>query len=212
MPEIWAGIIFYNDIPQILESCLKSCKEAGLKIIAIDGAFQEFPLVNSQKLYSTDGCYELAREYADIFVPCPVNGWFNQAEKRSEYFRQAPVGSYVLVIDADESLWDCGGINPDLEDDIYKIGIVSSVIHTYTCMVRCYKVYEDLRYEDRHCSVVRTDLPRLNLNEIQKLVADSKYLTDLLGNNICVDHHSGKRPESRKNQNDKYKRYRKENQ
>jgi len=152
LPELWGAVIFYNDGPHLLKECFQSCRAAGLKgIVAVDGAFQEFPHTD---YHSTDGSLEAAREQADIVIEAPGRPWANECEKRSEYFRRIKSGNYALWIDADEILE--GGIidRRALCHDYYRVGLVNST-STETA-VRCFRVYKNLVHKNRHPVVCRS--------------------------------------------------------
>jgi hypothetical protein len=105
--SLYAGIIFYNDGVEMLSRCFRSCKQAGLKVIAIDGKFSAFKDDNPY-FHSTDGCMEYAKDNADIFIPSPTKGWQDkwggQPIKRTQYFKVLKPNDFCLVIKAKKGL------------------------------------------------------------------------------------------------------------
>lgn len=94
-----ACVVFYNDA-ELLDRCLKSLSSKVDNIIAIDGAYKDFP---HDKPYSTDGSIDVARKYTDNVIT--VNkAWETQVDKRNRYVQEIPVGESFIVIDTDEVL------------------------------------------------------------------------------------------------------------
>ena len=55
-PQVYCGVIFYNDTPRMLGACLQSIAHNGIKIIAVDGAFREYLKANNvNRTSSNDG-------------------------------------------------------------------------------------------------------------------------------------------------------------
>jgi hypothetical protein len=219
MEEKFAGIIFFNDTPELLEKCMIALKANGFKIVAIDGAFQEFPLAKGEKYYSTDGCLDVAWKYADINIESPIGGWFNQATKRTQYFKAVPLYSYVFSIDADEIMqpfsWDF-----ELTEDVYRIKQKRFHEDGTTLMlgtVRGYKVYPDLEYLYRHCTIYRTsqhkegDLESGLVTRAKGSINPTRPMVkDKAGNFLIIHNRQDLRSERRRAQKKEYKEKRKE--
>lgn len=202
---IYATVIFYNDTPELLKRCLESAKYAGLKVIAIDGAFQEFAFAEGEKFYSTDGCYEMAERCAMSMIRTPTTGWKDQIEKRNEYFKVVKPGNYVFVLDADEEIVKCK-IKQDLTDDIYKVFLYDPVNDNLTLSPRIFKVYEGMEYRERHCSIFSGNFKVTNYLD----VASAKVLTCDNGVYVRVNHLHHMRPKVRIEQSNLYKQNREE--
>ena len=187
---IKAIIIFYNDTPEILERCFKSL-EGKAEIIAIDGAFKDFP---HSEPYSTDGCKELAINYAIIYHG--VNrSWENQTEKRNAAFQYLNDGDYFLVIDADEEL--IGDLVP--KGDYTDIRIEDWNRDYYRVRLIKYKI--GMKYNGRH-SIISYGGRCINHASIN---LDAKNMTE-----GYIKHWKNSRPESRKEYKIKYAEIRNE--
>ena len=174
---IQANIIFYNDTPELLERCLKSIKNKVDYILAIDGCYTEFP---HDKCYSTDGCLDIAKKYADSIIECK-KPWKDQIHKRNAYLTD--IDGYHFILDADEEL--IGSI-PKLEHETYAIKIHNEKDPYH---VRFFKSSKELRYSSRHCW----------LRNNQKILSNNVNLEnfDKLTNCYLI-HHKKERSLSRK--------------
>lgn len=217
--ELFAGQIYFNDTPELLEKSMSALKANGFKIIAVDGAFKEFPLLPGEKYYSTDGSRAIAKKYATIHIDPPDGGWFNQAEKRTRYFKAAPIGSYCFTIDADEIAqlfkWEM-----ELTEDVYRIKQKRFHEDGTTVMlgtVRGYKIYKDLEYRYRHCTIYRMEQHIENDLE-SGLVTRAKgainptrtMIKDRAGNFFTIHNRRDLRSEKRRAQKKYYKENRNE--
>ncbi len=218
--KLYAGVIYYNDSPGLLESCFKALKANGFKIIAVDGAFKEFPLLPNEKYYSTDGCIDVVRKYADIHVSAPKDFWFNQAVKRNQYFKHTPIGSYCFSIDADEIMQPFSWDGIELTEDVYRIKQKRFHEDGTTLMlntVRGYKMYDDIEYRYRHCTIYRTrqhkegDLESgLVTSAKGRMNKTRKSLVDKNGDTMLIHNRQDLRPKKRQHQKESYKANRKE--
>jgi hypothetical protein len=112
---IQGSVIIYNDTPALVEACLKSLLPICDTIIAIDGAFKEFP---HDKPYSTDGSLDVARHYADMTIEA-LEPWKDQATKRNAYLTLRNPRDYYFILDTDET---ADGMKPaDLSEDVYGV-------------------------------------------------------------------------------------------
>jgi len=150
--NLTAGIIFFNDKPEIFEKTLKALKKHNIPIVAIDGKFKEFP---GEVAHSTNGCIELAKQYADCYISAPKWGWETQAQKRTMYFKVLPVNSYVFHVDADEELVLFKNI-PKLIEDHYIVFIRHG--GTDSPSIRVHKVNYDTQYLYSHYRLYRLRL------------------------------------------------------
>jgi len=107
-----ATIITYNDWP-LIKDCVESIIDKVDKIIAVDGAYDDFPCdIN----YSTDGTLE----YLDSLdkIELIIAPGLAEVAKRNKYLEPLADGNTVLNIDADEVLI---GEIPALKTDIGKV-------------------------------------------------------------------------------------------
>ena len=91
-----ACVVFYNDINETLLMDLSTKVDT---IIAVDGAYKDFPHV---KPFSTDGSIETAKKYATVVET--DKAWETQVDKRNAYLDLVPEGESFIVIDTDEKL------------------------------------------------------------------------------------------------------------
>ena len=97
---MYATYIVYNNEPTIRRS-LESIFPYVEKVIAVDGAYSNFP---HEKPQSTDGTKELFHELCEdklIWVDCEGEPWPTQIGKRSEYVKRVPDGRWFMVMDGD---------------------------------------------------------------------------------------------------------------
>ena len=202
--EIYAGVIFYNDGPELLSNCLMALKANGIKSICVDGAYSNFPLGEDEiPKHSTDGCLEVANRLGWKVEIAPAGGWSSQAEKRNVYFEKCPPKKHLIVLDADEVLRPIEKGFEFPEGDAFKITEFrwTSAQHFQRVdAIRIYKVYSDLRYMYQHCRVYR-------LNQHNTKILDSGIVTKAHGElnasrmklPIGFDHYRYKRPDERVN-------------
>lgn len=159
--EHYAGLIFFEDGPQMLQNSIRAMKACGFTVIAIDGAFKEFLKMEGRTSYeSTDGCIDVAKAEASLYIPCKMGGWDDQAEKRNQYVQATPNGSYFWVIDADEFIRPFKGLKTQLTRDSYRImetRYTAENVGTAMSSVRVYQKFPDLAYKYQHCRVYRLE-------------------------------------------------------
>jgi hypothetical protein len=208
---VWAGVIYYNDGPEMLEICLKAVLACNIKIVAVDGAFKEFPHENHR---STDGCREIAKSLSTVHIEAlPDRPWNDQAEKRNQYFQAIPINDYCFVLDADEVLRPFDATKIHFNKNIYRVMMHSdSAKKKEFSTIRVYRIYEDLRYLYQHCRLYRTTLhdPQRDMesgcvvsahgpnNMIHPLLIDER------GDRVFFDHFNHLRPEDRIKMKDEY--------
>jgi len=222
MDEMYGGLIFFEDGPEMLQKSIRCMKACGLKVIAIDGAYQEFlKMENRNNFESTDGCIDVAKAEADFFIPCKPGGWKDQAEKRNQYVLNTPEQSYFWVIDADEFIRPFTKLKSPLKGDSYRImesRYSSETIMTCMSTVRVYKKYNDLSYLYQHCRVYRTSQhnPQAGIDTGLVTKASSMFnfekplILDDKNNRITIDHRCYMRPKNRERMKQNYYRTREE--
>ena len=98
---MYACYIVFNNEPTISKS-LKSILPYVEKIVAVDGAYANFP---HKKPQSTDATkkifFKLCGEKL-IWVSWGEKPWLNQIVKRNEYVKRVPDGKWFIVIDGDK--------------------------------------------------------------------------------------------------------------
>lgn len=145
--KLTACCIFYNDA-ELLENMFLSLKECEIQCIAIDGKFRHYP---NENLHSTDGSIEVAKKYADLYIPADESFLENQMTKRTRYIKEISNGEYFLVIDSDEELIGGKPNTKNLTLDTYALSIQEPQRNTTSTTIRVHKKYPDLIYAIRHC-------------------------------------------------------------
>ena len=151
--RMWACVIVYND-KDLLEQSLISLKKAEFKIMVIDGKFAKYP---GENLVSTDGSIEIAKKYADMYIPADASFLSTQMTKRSKYTELVPDGEYFFVIDSDEEYRGKPIDANTLTEDVYSICLEEADRKQSTTSIRIWKKYPDLKYMIRHCYLFRSD-------------------------------------------------------
>lgn len=166
---IFGCVIFYDDEPELLERCLMSLKVNSIPIIAIDGAFKEFP---HTQVWSRNRTRDIAVGLAEIFIPACLGGWQDQMTKRNVYLDIARE-HYVLVLDADEELTQW--VEPDLTENFYAVKIQNED-HIMPAP-RLFRVSPALQYMGKHYTLMNGD----------KIVCE-KYANQTISD-IVIKHH-----------------------
>lgn len=220
--SIWACIIFYNDGTKMLKRAIKSCKRAGLKILAVDGKFSAFDKGNGSHWASTDGCRELAKREADLFVESPEGGWCDkwggQPAKRSVPFEVLEPDDFFINIDADETVAR-GRVSLDsLRYEFMTCNVYSMHKKESPCIlnVRGFRVNKHYRYRFRHnCIYDDRHYARGNMNPRTGLVLYKYSMLKPMeiknGTILQLNHYDDQRPEERKGLDDKFYEDRTEN-
>lgn len=214
MANLIASIIFYNDTPELLEKSLKAIKASNIDIIAIDGAFREFPKSDKERYYSTDGCIDIAKKYADLYIPAPKWEWVDQAHKRSTYFQLIPDGDFCIVLDGDEFLHPCE-IDPNQwTENIYMCQLHRSADDGWSNSVRIYRIFPDLKYMGQHSRIYRifnhNPKETVSGSVVQSHGNNVPLAHDKSGRPITFTHSPELRPAPRQKQDDIYMSNRKE--
>jgi len=153
-----ATIICFNDYPLIVD-CIKSIYDKVDKIIAVDGAYDDFPCdIN----YSTDGTLE----YLDSLdkVELILAPGLAEVAKRNLYLEPLKDGDTVLNIDADEVL--IGDIPPLTSD----FGIVDwhdgHSKHIQRRVTKIFKYRTGMRYNHCHYTLYYNEQIVNKLHEV----------------------------------------------
>lgn len=185
--KITAVNVFYNDSPFLLERALKSIRNHVDYILAIDGVYREFP-INGSKPWSTDGCLEIAKQYADRVIEAKVP-WYDQVAKRNAYFRLESEDDWYFIIDSDEEFE--GKLPRDnLDKNIYNIPLKTFKENMNPMIskgARFIKHINGIRYAYKHAfiwhkeSIINRD--EFNINNIGEL------------DTCCINHYPDERPQ-----------------
>ena len=154
-----ATIICFNDYPLIVD-CIKSIYDKVDKIIAVDGAYDDFPCdIN----YSTDGTLE----YLDSLdkVELILAPGIPEVAKRNKYLEPLEDNDTVLNIDADEVL--IGDI-PELTTDFVSMDWCDGHSkHVQRRVTKLFKYHENMRYVGCHYTLYTGDGIMINkLHEV----------------------------------------------
>ncbi|MEO0206588.1 MAG: hypothetical protein ABIL22_07945 [candidate division WOR-3 bacterium] len=192
-------MIFYNDTPELLEECLVSLKKVVDRIVAVDGAYIEFP---HYKPYSTDGCLDIAKKYADVVIE-NKDAWPDQISKRNAYLTLSSESDYYFVLDADEVV----------EGKIDKHKLIEPYygIKTLDCQsdgstipvdrIRLIRHQRNIQYRNLHCEIWANNFPLINSFTTKFTVIDG----------VIIKHHTYRRPKNRLENDAKYMTVREEN-
>lgn len=211
---VTVGMIFYNDGPEMLSEAIQACHNCGLRVIAVDGAFQEFMKACGTDIpYSTDGCIDVAKAEADLYIPCMEGGWPDQAQKRNEYVKPIENGKYFLVLDTDEFLQECR-LRTDYYADWYaplekRVKHHGSVREVH--QLRMHRKYADLMYLYTHGRIYRTEvhspsdiMSGLSFTEHPPRGVTYPFLYDGNGRMVTFIHDTTRRSEERRRQKETY--------
>lgn len=143
-------VIFFNEKDWIGD-CIESLVGKVDKIVAVDGAYRDFP---HKEAWSTDGTLEilssLRSKYSgslEIEVIGTREAWVDEMAKRSAYFTGKPGDMYVNL-DADERLeGSLEGIEAgdDWQVELFRL----DGVHPYP-VFRIYRHRDGIRFEGAH--------------------------------------------------------------
>src|SRR5512133_818427 len=90
--------IFYDETPEMLSRALRSLKNVSDKVLAIDGAYKEFPHEDFRSKKETiDAAKSIADEVIEVTEP-----WADEPAKRNAYLKLKSEKDYYIMLDADE--------------------------------------------------------------------------------------------------------------
>lgn len=154
-PALIAAVIAYNE-ERMLPGCLQSVRDVVDRIVVVDGAYEHFP--HPDGIFgSTDATHAIADCYGAEWLPCPVDGWPTQMEKRTAYLLGAE-GDWYLHIDADERLMGELPAVEALEDGCsYRMTIVWADGSFHPWCVRVFQHRGQMEYRGAHCALFSDD-------------------------------------------------------
>lgn len=223
----YAGVLFYNDGPELLQRCIRALKACKIKVIAVDGPWKEFVTAARQcgvelAPHSTDGCLEVARAEADLVIEAPDNieaAPYGELHKRNIYIREVPVGDYVWYVDADEIMRPFVLPEGEPSKDVY---ILDNYWHQHRVRnvqtIRVYKKYPDLGHKYQHARLYRLDQhDPMDLNSglifCGRDPGNARFpvLKDVFDAPVAMDHYLLERPQQRVDIKNVYLKLRTEN-
>jgi len=217
----YAGVLFYNDGPELLQRCIRALKACKIKVIAVDGPWLEFVTAARQcgvelTPHSTDGCLDVARAEADLVIEAPITV---ELEKRNTYIREVPVGDYVWYVDADEIIRPFVLPEGEPSQDVYILDNYWRERRAKNVQtIRVYKKYPDLGHRYQHARLYRLDQhDPMDLNSglifCGRDPGNARFpvLKDVNGANVAMDHYLLERPKQRMDIKNVYLKIRAEN-
>ena len=116
-----ACYIVYNS-REVLEKYFLTVYEKFSSVIAVDGAFKDYPLTLP---YSTDGTVNFLKEFKNVTLVETKTAWENQAEKRNVWFDFLEDNEWFFYVDDDEELID---LNLDNLDEGKGLGYAKLIL------------------------------------------------------------------------------------
>lgn len=178
--------IFYDDGPELLETCLKSLKKVTDKILAIDGAYREFP---HKDFLSQKETLKVAQAYADKVI-VPEKEWYDEPAKRNAYLTLKNPKDYYLMLDADEEIF---GEKPKaLKEAVYRIKLetLRAGVMLPSLYNRLFKHHPGMAYKLTHNNLVLKDGTSLSIPDDHIPLCES----------LNIIHRPEKRPQVRQEQ------------
>ncbi len=146
-------MIFYNDGAEMIARALKSLKAVTDRVIAIDGAYVEFP---HKDFRSDKDTLDAAKAIADDVIEAR-EPWKDETAKRNAYLRLKNERDYYLMLDADEVI---EGEKPrPLVHPVYRI-LLSTQKDTMWLPAyynRLFRHHRGMRYHLKHNNLITRD-------------------------------------------------------
>jgi hypothetical protein len=175
--------IFYDDGPELLETCLKSLKKVTDRVLAIDGAYKEFP---HKDFKSSQETLRIAKAYADEVIEVK-EAWKDEPAKRNAYLTLKDTKDYYLMLDADEEIF---GEKPKyLTRPTYRVKLetLRAGVMLPSYYNRLFRHHPGMKYQLTHNNLVIPDGTSLTIPEDTIPVCKS----------INIIHRPEKRPKAR---------------
>ena len=192
-------VIFYDDGPALTEACFKSLRKICDKVVAVDGAFAEFPHTDFN---SPTKLVSLVRKYADKIIR-PDRPWKDQVEKRNASISTALSGDYVFILDTDETVSGAFPTASELTEEAYKVKLITDhdgmKLPMQTC--RLFRISEGTCYDKKH---------NMLINRKGKIISEATDEVPLLSG-IEISHTPNLRGKDRLEKDGVYLRERSEN-
>jgi len=152
--------IFYNDGAELLGNCLRSLKKVTDRVLAIDGAYKEFP---HKDFKSNPETLAVAEQLADEVIP--AQEWVDETAKRNAYLTLKSPKDYYLMLDGDETI---EGEKPSkLKHPVYRISLSTQKdgIWMPAYYNRLFRHHKGMAYIKAHNNLLLKDGTSLSLPE-----------------------------------------------
>ena len=189
--------IFFDDGPALLERALSSLKKVTDRVLAVDGAYEEFPHTDFKSQAET---MKVAMALADKVV-CATRPWKNEVEKRNSYLTLRLTKDYYFMLDADE---EAVGVKPkNLTQPTYRIKLETKDGNIWApgYYNRLFRHHKGMSYKDHHNNLVTAD--GLSLTKPSEAIQ--------IYEGLMIRHYPGERPEARRQMDGKFEQVRAEN-
>jgi hypothetical protein len=189
--------IFYDDGPALLERALTSLRKVTDKILAVDGAYEEFP---HEDFKSGPQTLAIAKALADKVI-IPAKPWKNEVEKRNSYLTLKSEKDYYIMLDADEEI--LGDKPKNLTQPTYRIKLETKDGDIWLpCFYnRLFRHHKGMAYRDHHNNLVTTE--GLSLTKSIEVIP--------VYSGLSIKHYPGERPQARQERDGAFERNRLEN-
>lgn len=182
---IRAVMVTYQDWP-LIQQAIESVYPLVEEIVAIDGAYSDFPLINGSE-YSTDGTREFLQSVDKVEVLIDGAG-LTEPEKRNLYLVGKP-GDWYFHLDADE-VWEGPLEIPDADMGVCQLIQLRSG-HADGRRIRLFRHVPGLHYEGKH--YILKDGEGRTFSLLDK--PGNAYTAAPISGRII--HHDGDRPQER---------------
>ena len=136
----------YNE-GQFIRGAIKNLREYADRVIVVDGAYADFPIINDSHK-STDQTLAVAREEGAEIIEAGNNPWKDQQTKRNQYLI-GNVGDWYLMLDADERFFGQLPI-PRQNDDAFRIAVHMAYMTPPTYYIRFFRHQPGIHYWGAH--------------------------------------------------------------
>ena len=141
-----ACLNFFNDVSALKQS-VPTYYDYVDKIVAIDGAYDGFPV---DKPYSTDGSIQYLESLGKVKLITTETFWEDQCIKRSEYFKHGKQGDIFFIVDADEYVENPEVLKSLGSFDVGWVAIKSPLYKGIYKEPRLFAYDKGLHYAGRH--------------------------------------------------------------
>jgi hypothetical protein len=194
--KILGVIIFYDDGPELLERSLKSLKKVTDKVLAIDGAYREFP---HKDFLSQKASLDVVKSLADQVI-IPEKEWHDEPAKRNAYLKLKSTKDYYLMLDADEEVT---GTRPaNLTHPVYRISLSTkrAGVDLAGYYNRLFRHHVGMRYHLTHNNLILKDGTSLSIPDDHIPICQD----------IKIFHYPEQRPQGRQEQDGHFEKVKEE--
>lgn len=192
-------LIFYDDGAEMVSACLQSLKRVTDRVIAIDGAYREYPHKDFRSQADT---MDVVKTLADEVIEAK-EAWKDEATKRNVYLRLKSEKDFYFFLDADEVVEGKKPIQETLKFPIYRIKLntLQGEIWLPGYYNRLFRHHNGMKYHLKHNNLVTPD--GLCLSEPENNIPIYEGLT--------IKHYPGRRTQERNERDGEFERNRTEN-